>query len=102
MIESSLTHELYSEFHQINRNLTYTTIGLVALVAMIIWLFGIDVGGKRTSMMGAIFIMLAVFTYKIPYISYRYMLKKYKNDSEKRSAIGYDWKHFRDLAMQHR
>jgi len=102
MIKSDLTHELYSEFHQINRNLTYTTIGLVALVAIIVWLFGIDVGGKRTSMMGTIFIMLAVFTYKIPYITYRYMLKKYKNDPEKRSAIGYDWKQFHDLAMQRR
>ena len=102
MTESNLKNKLYSEFHQINRNLTYATIGLVALAAILVWIFGIDLGGRRTSMMGAVFIMLAVFTYKIPYISYRYMLKKYKNDSEKCSAIGYDWKQFHDLAMQRR
>ncbi len=100
MIESNISHALYKEFQQVNRNLTYITIALVCVVALIVWLFGIDVGTKRASSIGIMFMVLAYFTYKIPYISYRYMLNKYKNESEKRSAIGYDWKQFRDLAMQ--
>lgn len=102
MTESKISHELYREFHQISRKLTFATVGLVAVVALAVWLFGIDVGGNRTTAMGAMFMMLALFTYKIPHISYKYLLNKYKNDTERRSAIGYDWKHFRDLAMQRR
>jgi hypothetical protein len=75
---------------------------LVAVAALSVWLFSIDVGGKRTSSMGVMFMLLAFFTYKIPYLSYRYMLYKYKNESEKRTTIGYDWKQFRDQAMQRR
>jgi len=102
MTESNMSQELYKEFHQISRNLTYLTIGLVAVAALSVWLFNIDVGGKRTSSMGVMFMLLAFFTYKIPYLSYRYMQYKYKHESEKRSVIGYDWKQFRDQAMQRR
>ncbi len=102
MTESNISQELYKEFHQISRYLTYLTIGLVAVAALSVWLFSIDVGGKRTSSMGVMFMLLAFFTYKIPYLSYRYMLYKYKNESEKRTTIGYDWKQFRDQAMQRR
>ncbi len=102
MTESKISQELYSEFHQFSRNLTFLTIGLVAVAAMLVWLFGIDVGGNRTTAMGAMFMILALFTYKIPHISYKYLLNKYKNDTEKRNAIGYDWKQFRDSAMQRR
>lgn len=102
MTESNISQQLYREFHQFSRKLTFATIGLVAVVALAVWLFGIDVGGNRTTAMGAMFMMLALFTYKIPHISYKFLLYKYKNDTEKRNAIGYDWKHFRDLAMQRR
>lgn len=99
MNESDLSQKLYKEFHQLSRNLTYLTIGLVAVAALAVWVFGIDLGGKRTSSMGVMFMLLAFFTYKIPYLSYRYMLNKYKNESEKSAAMGYDWKQFRDRAM---
>jgi hypothetical protein len=102
MIESKISEDLYREFHQFSRKLTYATIGLVAIVAFAVWLFKIDVGGNRTTAMGAMFMLLALFTYKIPHISYKYLLNKYKNDTIKRNAIGYDWKQFRDIAMQRR
>jgi len=102
MSESEISSELYKEFHQISRNLTYLTVASVCVSALLVWLLGIDVGGKRTSSMGVIFMLLAFFTYQIPYISYRYMQYKYKNQSVKRLAIGYDWKQFRDRAMQRR
>jgi hypothetical protein len=100
--ESDLTGKLCAEFHQISRNLTYFTIALVAVSALAVWLFSIDLGGSRTTLMGLAFMSLAVFTYKIPYISYRYMQRKYKNVAEKSTVLGYDWKQFRDLAMQRR
>ncbi|MGH1538271.1 MAG: hypothetical protein ACRBDX_09550 [Gammaproteobacteria bacterium] len=102
MSESNVSDEIYKEFHQISRTLTFCTVAIVAAAALIVWLLGIDVGGKRTSLMGVAFMLLAFFTYQIPYICYRYLLYKYKNESQKRSAVGYDWKHFRDQAMQHR
>jgi len=106
MTESNLSNntsaEVYKEFHHVNRKLTYATVGLVCLAALLVWLLGIDVKGKHLSSMGLMFMFLALFTYKIPYISFRYLQKKYANESEKRSAIGYDWKTFRDLAMQRR
>ncbi|MEJ2115305.1 MAG: hypothetical protein P8X88_04490 [Gammaproteobacteria bacterium] len=102
MNESNVSDELYREFHQFHRNLTYLVVALVGATALIVWFLGIDVGGKRASMMGVIFMLLAYFTYQIPYISYRYLQHKYKNESEKRDVLGYDWKQFRDLAMQRR
>jgi len=99
MSESNVSEELFREFHQINRKLTYMTVALVCVVALVVWLFGLNAGGKFTSVMGLLFMVLAFFTYKIPYISYRAMQRKYKDESEKRTAIGYDWKQFRDQAM---
>ncbi|QMU60588.1 MAG: hypothetical protein GKR92_02300 [Gammaproteobacteria bacterium] len=99
MTENNVSDEIYKEFHQINRKLTYSTIGLVCITALLVWLNGIDFRGKHLSEMGLLFMLLGFFTYKIPYISYRFLLYKYKNVSEKRSAIGYDWKQFRDIAM---
>ncbi len=95
----NLSQEVYSEFHRLNRYLTYMTILLVCFAALIVWVFSIDIGGKRTTLMGAMFMLLAAFTFKIPYISYRYLRSKYKNHSEKCSILGTDWKLFHDAAM---
>lgn len=95
-----VSSEVYKEFHKISRKLTYSTIGLVCVTAFVVWLNGTDVRGKHLSEMGMLFMLLGFFTYKIPYISYRFMQKKYKNQAEKRSVLGYDWKTFIDLAMQ--
>ena len=100
MNESNLSEELFREFHQISRKLTYMTVAFVCVIALVVWLTSFDVGGKRISLMGVMFMSLAFFTYKIPYISYRYMQRKYKSESQKRAVLGYDWKHFRDQAMQ--
>ena len=99
MNESKLSQELYKEFHRVSRSLTYLTVALVAIVALFIWLFEIDIGGKRTTLMGVMFMILAVFTYQIPYFSYRYMTIKYKHHNEKSALLGTDWKQFRDAAM---
>ena len=101
-VSSNVSSEVYKEFHKINRKLTYSTIGLVCVTALVVWLNGIDVRGKHLSEMGLLFMLLGFFTYKIPYISYRFMQKKYKNEPAKLSAIGYDWKTFLNLAMQRR
>lgn len=98
----AVSNEVYKEFHKINRKLTYSTIGLVSVTAFVLWLNGVDIKGKHLSEMGLLFMLLGFFTYKIPYISYRFMQKKYKNEPGKRSTLGYDWKTFLDLAMQRR
>ena len=102
MNESNISESLYREYHQFNRNLTYFIVALVSVAALIIWFMDIDLGGKRASLMGIIFMVLAYFTYQIPYIGYQYLKYKYKNESEKRTALGYDWRQFRDLAMLRR
>ena len=102
MNESNLYDELYAEYHAISRNLIYTTVGFVAALAGIIWLLGIDISGRQSTFMGAMFILLAVFTYQIPAITYRYLSSKYKDDEDKSIILGTDSKTFHEAAMQHR
>ena len=102
MSESKLSQSLYSEYHVLNRNLTYMTIALVCLAALLIWIFNVDLKGERTTLMGLMFMLLAAFTFKIPHISYRFLKYKYKNNPEKYSILGADWKSFRDAAMLNR
>ncbi len=102
MSESKISQSLYSEYHVLNRNLTYMTIALVCLAALIIWIFNVDLKGERTTLMGLMFMLLAAFTFKIPHISYRLLKSKYKNNPEKCSILGADWKIFRDAAMLNR
>jgi len=102
MIQSSLVHFMQQEFHQLSRKLTYITIAVVCAWALLAWWLGVEVKGNMATGIGAIFIVLAAFTLKIPYMTYWYMLKKYKNEPEKRSALGPNWQDFRDSAMRRR
>jgi len=102
MSESNISDDVYREFHQITRKLTYMTVAVVCVAALIIWLMNIDIGGGRTSLLGVMFMGLAFLTYKIPHISYRMMQGKYKSIADKRNVLGYDWKLFRDEAMKRR
>ena len=102
MSESKLTAYLQQEFHLLCRKLTYITVGVVCVLAVIAWWFGVEVKGNTATLIGIFFILLAAFTLKIPHIIYRYMLKKYKNDPEKLSALGPNWTEFRQNAMQRR
>ena len=100
MIESNLLHSMNKEFHSLNRRLTYMTVVLVCILAMIFWATGLQVAGKNATIVGVFFMLLALFTFKIPQISYRYMHKKYKNNPENLSILGSNWREFRDRAMQ--
>ncbi len=102
MIQSSLSHVMQKEFHQLSRKLTYVTIAIVCLFALVFWWLGVEVKGNMATLIGAMFIILAVFTFKIPYFTYQFMLKKYKNEPDKLSALGPNWHEFRDSAMQRR
>lgn len=102
MIQSSLSHVMQKEFHQRSRTFTYATIAVVCGLALVFWWLGVEVKGNMATFIGAMFILLAAFTFQIPYITYRYMLKKYKNEPEKLSALGPNWHEFRDNAMQRR
>ena len=102
MSESKLTLYLQQEFHGLCRKLTHLTVVVVCVFAVVAWWFGVEVKGNTATLIGVIFIMLAAFTLKIPHITYHYMLKKYKNDPEKLSALGPNWTEFRNSAMQRR
>ncbi len=102
MTESNLYDELYSEYHTISRKLIYLTVGFVAAIAGVIWLLNIDISGKQSTFMGAMFIILAVFTYQTPAITYRYLCNKYKGDEDKSIILGTDSKTFHEAAMQYR
>ena len=102
MTESKLLVYLLQEFHLISRKMTYATVAIVCVFAIVAWWFGIEVKGKTATLIGLMFIVLAAFTLQIPYITYRFMLKKYKNDPDKLSALGPNWQDFRDSALQRR
>ncbi|MEM7402129.1 MAG: hypothetical protein AAF304_09300 [Pseudomonadota bacterium] len=102
MTKSNLYDELYSEYHAISRKLIYLTVGFVAAVAGAVWLLNIDISGNQSTIMGAMFIILAVFTYQTPAITFRYLCKKYKSDEDKSIILGTDSKTFHEAAMQHR
>jgi len=100
MNKSNLTKFLQEEFHQLSRKLTYITIAIVCVAAIVFWWHGIEVKGNAAVLIGAMFMILAAFTLNIPYFIYRYMYRKYKDDPEKQSALGPNWREFRDSAMQ--
>lgn len=102
MIQSSLSHVMQQEFHQLSRKFTYATIAAVCALALVCWWLGVEVKGNMATLIGAMFIILAAFTFKIPHITYQYMLNKYKNEPDKLSALGPNWHEFRDNAMQRR
>ncbi len=102
MSESDLYDQLYTEYHAISRNLIYITVGFVAAIAGVIWLLSIEISAKQSTFMGAMFIILAAFTYQIPAITYRYLRSKYKDDTDKSIILGTDSKSFHEAAMQHR
>ena len=102
MSTSNLYDELYTEYHAICRNLIFFTVGFVALVAGVVWLLNIQISGNQSTLMGAMFIILAVFTYQIPAITHRYLCSKYKGDTDKSLILGSDSKSFHDAAMQYR
>ena len=102
MTQSKLSDFMRQEFHQLSRKFTYVTIAIVCIFAMLFWWLGVEVKGSMATLVGALFIVLAAFTFQIPYITYRYMLKKYKHEPEKLTALGPNWREFREYAMQRR
>ncbi len=100
MTESKLSIFLQDEFQQLCRKMTYATVIAVCIFAVVAWWFGIEVKGNMATLIGLIFIILAVLTFKIPHIAYRYMLNKYKHEPEKLSALGSSWKEFKDSSQQ--
>lgn len=91
---------LKQEFNLLSRKLTYMTIAAVCVLALILWWLGIEVKGNTATIIGAMFIGLAALTFKIPYIAYRFMLNKYRDEPDKISALGPSWQEFRSFAMQ--
>ena len=100
MRRSELSDMLKLEFTLLNRRLTHITIVLVCILAVVMWWAGIEVQGNAASIVGVMFIGLAAFTFKIPHITYRFMLNKYKNEPEKISALGPSWQEFKTFAMR--
>ena len=100
MKRSRLSGMLKQEFNLLSRKLTYMTIAVVCVLALILWWLGIEVKGNTATIIGAMFIGLAALTFKIPYIAYRFMLNKYRNEPDKIFALGPSWQEFRSFAMQ--
>ena len=102
MVQSNLSKLMDQEFHRLSRKLTYITIAIICICSVIFWWFGVDAKGKWATLIGITLIILAAFTFKIPYISYRYMQVKYKSEPKKLSALEPNWREFRDRVMQRR
>ena len=102
MNESNLLYELYEEYHSFSRNLIYFVVGLFAIIAAMIWIQDVDISGNLSTIAGAVFIIMAVFTYQIPNLTFRILRKKYRAHSTKTKLLGVDSKAFHESAMQHR
>ena len=91
---------LVAEYHQISRKLTYATVILVCIAGLIFYLTGLQLVGRTATVVGGMFILLAIFTFKIPQITHRYMLKKYQADPDKLAILGQEWQAFYARAMK--
>ena len=100
MSKSNILRLLEKEFHQLSKNITYITVAIVLITAVVFWWNGVEVKGNAAILIGVMFMVLAAFTLNIPYFTYRFMLNKYKNDPDKHAALGSSWREFRDGAMQ--
>ncbi len=95
MTASDPSRLVQDEFHLLNRRLTYTTAAIMCVLALIFWWFDVEVKGHMATLVGAAFIAMAVFTFKIPYISYRYLLRKYRDEPDRLAALGPGWREFK-------
>lgn len=102
MNESNLLYDLYEEYHRISRNLIYSVVGLFAVIAVFIWVLKVDISGNKSTVAGAAFILLAVFTYQIPTITFKALRRKHKGHLDKTKLLGIDPKAFHESAMEHR
>lgn len=84
------------EFHRLCRIITYVTVAKICIFALLSWWLGVEVKGNTATLVGLLFIALAVFIFKIPYVTYRYMLKKYKDQPEKLALLGANWREFKE------
>ncbi len=91
---------LEAEYQQISRKLTYATVVLVCIAGLIFYLTGLQIVGRTATVVGALFILLAIVTFKIPHITHHYMLKKYQADAEKLALLGTEWQAFYTRAMR--
>jgi len=91
---------LENEYHQISRKLTYATVALVCIAGLIFYLTDLQLVGRTATVVGGLFILLAIITFKIPQIAHRLMLKKYQSDASKLAILGPDWQAFYARAMK--
>lgn len=92
---SSPSRFIQDEFNLLSRKLTYMTAAVLCVVALVFWWLGVEVEGHMATLVGFLFIAAAVFTFQLPYITYRYMLRKYRNEPEKLAALGAGWREFK-------
>ena len=92
---SSSSRLIRDEFNLLSRKLTYMTAAVLCVVAFVFWWLGVEVEGHMATLVGFVFIAAAVFTFQLPYITYRYMLRKYRNEPEKLAALGSGWREFK-------
>ena len=95
MTASDPSRLIQDEFHLLNRRLTYTTAAIMCVLALIFWRFDVEVTGNMATLVGIAFIAMAVFTFKIPYISYCYLLRKYRDEPDRLAALGPNWREFK-------
>ncbi len=99
-MRSKILDELQMEFLQLNRKLTYATLILLGLMAVLFWLVEIEVFGKTSTLVGVVFMLLAVFFFQIPHISYNWLVRKYQQVPDKLALLGPNWRHFKKQSMQ--
>ena len=94
MAKRSDQEEIKHCFYQMNRVLTWTLVVLIALVSATFWYLGYASTDKYSIRIGLVLMGLAVIFYKLPYLSYLFAKRRYKDSQAARGILDQGWQSF--------
>lgn len=96
MTNISHNEQIKTQFLRTSRNLTLALLVLIIAVSAIFWTMGVDVQGTSSVATGLVLLALAVIFYKLPHLTYLFMVYRYKNeDATGKSILDDGWPAFK-------
>lgn len=95
-----LLKRLKHEHDFYNRWLTVALGALVCLAGFILWQAGVPLLDQYKSVVGLVLMFLAFVFYNIPYLAYRLMRNRYRNDAEISKLMGRRWHLYKNRIMK--
>lgn len=95
-----LLKRLKHEHDFYNRWLTAALAAIVCLTGFVLWQAEVPLLDKHKPAVGLALMFLAFVFYNIPYLAYRLMRKRYRNDAEITKLIGRRWYLYKTRIMK--